>query len=68
MNDEMIYNILIAKYMEKQNLENEFFIFPYDFTDDLNIRIQVLVEAINKNIKIEKTDKFLEYVEGVREI
>ena len=66
MDKEFIYNILAVKYMKIFNVKDEMFIFPLDtFFGDIDAKIEILVDAINNNIKVSETDKFQEYLEGV---
>lgn len=63
---KFIYNILMAKYMELFNLEYDFGVFPeMFFPDDIDIKTEVLVEALNKKVRVDETDKFLQYIEKV---
>lgn len=63
---DFIYNILMAKYMELFNLDDFFEVFPeMYFTKDIDIRNEVLVEALNKKIRVDQTEKFLHCIESV---
>ncbi len=66
MDKELIYNILVAKYMEKYKVKDEMLVFPNDFFyGDINDKIEILVDALNKNIKVSETDKYQTCLEGV---
>ena len=67
MENELIYNILLVKYMEKYGIENEFSIFPYGFFfGDINVKIEILIEALNNEIRVDETEKYSQYLEGVK--
>ncbi len=66
MNLDFIYNILLVKYMNKYNIKEEMFVFPNGFFyGDTNTRIEILSEALNNNIKLNETKKYLQCLEGV---
>ena len=66
MDQELIYNILLVKYMEQQNIDEEFLVFPMGlFNSSINDKMEILVEAINKNVKVSNTDKYNECLEKI---
>ncbi|MBP5684710.1 MAG: hypothetical protein J6X02_05600 [Bacilli bacterium] len=65
MDEKLIYYVLAAKYMKKHNIKEEFELFPYDiFYGDTKTKIEILVEALNNNVKVEEVEKYLQHTEG----
>lgn len=74
MDNKTLYLILDIKYVEmfgrfiSLNSNSNADLYPNDWflSEDYEYKVKVLVEALNKNIKIEDTELYQKNVEGPR--
>ena len=57
------YYLLLARYTEIFNIENAFSVFPPDINIlDILTKIEVLIEAIKTNKKVEDTEIYKQFI------
>ncbi len=70
INKELIFEVLQAKYMMNYNITDlsKAFDLKWICSKNIDLKIEVLIEALNKNIKVNEVSKYKDIIKEPIEI